>query len=403
MRTHAAILTDDYRWHTTRITLRGHDFAIVSKPGLPYFGQIDPAAALLAETAVVNRADRVLVLHSGEGLVGAVAAGQAEEGYVWLSDPYLVAVEATRRTLEANGIDNATVYHSHGTGQLQLTTAVDVVLARLPKGTRPARQTIWDAWQSLRPGGRFYLAGANAEGIQSHLRHTGDLFGQVATLDYRRGCRVGLAVKGPTPACLPPAWQSPWLDHSRFHPFEVTVRGRTYAVCSRPGVFSWDRLDRGTELLIEAMEIGPADTVLDLGCGYGIVGLVAAGLAMSGQVYLVDADIEALESARRTLALHGLAHCYVLASDCAAAVRDVPFDVVATNPPFHQGRAATYDVARQFIRDAAQVLRPGGRFYLVANRFIPYEDTLRRTFGQVQALYLDSRYKVLRATRSPSL
>lgn len=399
MRAHASIPTDYYRWHTARLSLRGRDFAVVSKPGMPYLGQIDPAALLLAETMALERTDKVLVLNSGEGLVGAVAAVQAWEGYVWLTDPYLVAVEATRRTLEASGIGNAAVYHSHGTGQIPLAAPVDVVLARLPKGTLPARQTIWDAWQALRPGGRLYLAGAKVEGIQSHLRHAGDLLGQVATLAYRRGCRVGMAIKGEAPAVLPPAWQSEWLDHSHFHSFEVTVRGRCYTVCSRPGVFSWDRLDRGTELLIEALEIGPADTVLDLGCGYGILGLVAATLSPAGRVYLVDADIEALESARRTLAQNGLAHCPVLPSDCAAAVRDVPFDVVATNPPFHQGRAAVYDIARQFIHDAAQVLRPGGRFYLVANRFLPYEDALRQAFGQARVLHADSRYKVLGATR----
>jgi 16S rRNA (guanine1207-N2)-methyltransferase len=133
--------------------------------------------------------------------------------------------------------------------------------------------------------------------------------------------------------------------------------------------------------------------VLDLGCGYGIVGLVAAETA--GTVYLVDADVEAVESARRTVALHGRRNCQVVPSDGAAAVGEVAFDVVATNPPFHQGKATTYDVAGQLIRDAARVLRPGGRFYLVANRFLRYEEALGEAFGAVEMVYSDSRYKVL--------
>jgi 16S rRNA (guanine1207-N2)-methyltransferase len=343
----------------------------------------------------VNRADTVVNFHSGTGLVGVVAAVQTA-GPVTLVDPHVVAVEASRRTAAANGFPGMPVIHSNGTSHFQPGRPVDVVGARLPKGQLPARQVIWDAWQILRPGGRFYLAGANGEGIQTFLRHTGDLFGSVATLAYRKGHRVGVAVKGEGTA-VPAAFQEEWLDHGWFRQLEVVVRGKTYAACSRPGVFSWDHLDRGTEVLIEALEIVPGETVLDLGCGYGIVGVVAAEAA--GAVYLVDADVEAVESARRTVALHGLRNCQVLPGDCAAGLGEGVFDVVATNPPFHQGRATTYDVALQFIRDAARVLRPGGRFYLVANRFIPYEESMRQVLGTVEMVYSDSRYKVLRGTR----
>jgi 16S rRNA (guanine1207-N2)-methyltransferase len=146
------------------------------------------------------------------------------------------------------------------------------------------------------------------------------------------------------------------------------------------------------------MAVAPGETALDLGCGYGIVGLVAAETAK--RVYLVDADVEAVEAARRTVALHGRHNCAVLVSDGVAAVEEVAFDVVATNPPFHQGKATTYDVARQFIGDAARVLRPGGRFYLVANRFLRYEEALRAAFGRVEMVYVDARFKVLCGTRT---
>lgn len=380
--------------------LRGHDFLVAAKPGLPGLGQEDFSSALLVEQMQVGRTDTVLNFHCGSGLAGVAAAALAEAGQVFLADPHIVAVEASQRTAAANGRPDLPVYHSFGTSHFQPERPVDVVVARLPKGSLPARQTVWDAWQVLRPGGRLYLAGANAEGIQPCLRHAGDLFGSVATLAYRKGHRVGVAVKGDIGA-IPPAFQEEWFDHQHFRQLEVTVHGRTYPVCSRPGVFAWDRLDRGTQLLLESLEVAPGETVLDLGCGYGIVGLVAAERA--GQVYLLDADAEAVESARRTVALNGLGNCQVLASDCAAAVGHVPFDVVATNPPFHQGKATTYDVALQFIRDAARVLRPGGRFYLVANRFIRYENAIRQTFGNVQAVHSDAQYQVLRTIRAGTI
>jgi 16S rRNA (guanine1207-N2)-methyltransferase len=90
----------------------------------------------------------------------------------------------------------------------------------------------------------------------------------------------------------------------------------------------------------------------------------------------------------------------VLASDCASAVRDRRFDVIATNPPFHQGLGVEYDVARQFVRDAAHVLvEGGGRLYLVANRFIRYERMLGdvRVASRVTTAYEDNRFRVLKA------
>ncbi|HUV89496.1 MAG TPA: methyltransferase, partial [Anaerolineae bacterium] len=73
-----------------------------------------------------------------------------------------------------------------------------------------------------------------------------------------------------------------------------------------------------------------------------------------------------------------------------------------TNPPFHQGVGVDYEVACQFVRDAARVLRRGGRLFLVANRFLRYGDLLCETFGNVATAYADNRYHVLAAVAQKS-
>jgi 16S rRNA G1207 methylase RsmC len=162
-------------------------------------------------------------------------------------------------------------------------------------------------------------------------------------------------------------------------------------------------VDEGTRRLVESMEIGPQERMLDLGCGYGLAGLVAADMAPRGEVVLVDADGVAVEAARRTLERNEVAHAEVRLSDCGAAVLDRTFDVVVTNPPFHQGRGVSYEVACQFIRDAAAVLQPGGRLYLVANRFIPYGREMEGLFQEVGFAYRDHRFQVWRAVKEEKL
>ena len=156
-------------------------------------------------------------------------------------------------------------------------------------------------------------------------------------------------------------------------------------------------MDDGTAALVGAMEIGVDDRVLDLGCGTGLAGLVAARRAPQGRVTLVDADVRAVESARRTLKANGIANVETVLSDCGSAVFDRQFDCVITNPPFHQGVGVDYEVACQFVWDAARVLREDGRLFLVANRFLRYGDLVEEVFGNVVTAYADTRYHVLAA------
>jgi 16S rRNA (guanine1207-N2)-methyltransferase len=221
----------------------------------------------------------------------------------------------------------------------------------------------------------------------------------VVTLAYRRGTRIGMARKPSAPPPTPAAFRAPWLDHAVFHTFETELRGERLSVCSRPGVFSWDRLDEGTRLLAETMIIGRSDRVLDLGCGAGILGTLAARLAPAGHVTMTDVDIAAVESARRTAAANGVNNCTVLARDGAGPAGEQRFDRVITNPPFHTGKATDYDTAARFIRDAADILRPGGTLSLVANRFLPYERLIVEAFSAVATVHESGGYKVLSATR----
>ncbi len=400
-----------YTWQTLETTLAGDAVRWAGKPGLEGWDDLPTGGLglrasqrLMAQELAAQPGMSVLDLRCGAGALGAWAAMRGAR--VTLCDDHLVAVQAAQRTLALNGVGYNGVAGQviHGEpcqGSEPWQGFFDVVLLDAPRGRAWVRHLLAAAARALRPGGRLLLAGPTRGGIKGYIEDAGEIIGpcQVAQIKAHHRLAVATAMDKPSPRL---AGEGPG-ERSQF---ETSLLGHTFRVADRPGVFSNGELDPGTRALVEAMAVQPAvqpgEAVLDLGCGNGIVGVVAARL-MGARVTCVDASAAALRAARDTLALNGVdalpVGLEVLASDCGAAVLDRRFDVVATNPPFHQGLGVAYDVARQFIRDAAAVLAPGGRLYLVANRFIPYERDLAGLFSRVRAAHQDNRFRVLEAIR----
>ena len=188
----------------------------------------------------------------------------------------------------------------------------------------------------------------------------------------------------------------------RVFPITAQVEDETIEYVTKPGIFAWKQLDAGTRLLIEALHshsLRETDTVLDIGCGAGVLTLVAARQARNGQAIGVDVDCRAVQATRRTLSHNGITNAQTLASDCVQAVTERTFDAVVTNPPFHQEQATTYVVAAQIIRDAARILNPSGRLYLVANRFLKYEPLIEQAFGHAHLLRETKSFRVWAAEK----
>ncbi|MGQ0797086.1 MAG: class I SAM-dependent methyltransferase, partial [Methanobacteriota archaeon] len=163
-------------------------------------------------------------------------------------------------------------------------------------------------------------------------------------------------------------------------------------------VFSRGRLDRGTELLIEALEVGPCETILDLGCGYGAIGVVAARLADGGHAVLTDVNERALGLARKNLEANRVTNAEVRAGDLYDPVASLRFDHILCNPPIRAGRA----VVDRIVQDAPSHLLDGGRLWLVARTKQGAEairKRMARTFGTAEVVRRGSGYKVLRATK----
>ncbi|MGH8051718.1 MAG: class I SAM-dependent methyltransferase [Arenimonas sp.] len=169
---------------------------------------------------------------------------------------------------------------------------------------------------------------------------------------------------------------------------------------SRPGIFAWDRIDVASKLLTDNLPEKLSGNGADLGAGLGY--LTHTVLTRYEKVLAMDvfeAEARALECAKLNLAQFEVNRQLKYRwHDVAQGVQG-SYDFVISNPPFHQGSVEVQTLGQAFIEAAAKSLRPEGRFYMVANRHLPYEAVLKKNFSQVSVLAMQEGFKVFEAIK----
>lgn len=131
------------------------------------------------------------------------------------------------------------------------------------------------------------------------------------------------------------------------HDLRFLYRGQLLSFQVDGGVFAAHGLDPGTSLLIESFQFGPSDRVLDLGCGWGAIGVAAARAAPGGHVVMTDVNRRAVLLARRNLRRNGIPNAEARPGSGFAPVPEERFDAILTNPPYHVGRPFLLDLLAQ--------------------------------------------------------
>lgn len=151
--------------------------------------------------------------------------------------------------------------------------------------------------------------------------------------------------------------ESPTSDRE-YRRFVEVLKNREFTFVSDAGVFSKARVDTGTKLLIDSVDFQGAKRVLDLGCGYGPIGIVVAKLMPDSTVTMVDVNGRAVELANLNIRLNNVANATVFCGDGFVSIQDERFDLILTNPPIRAGKAVLY----RLIEESIEHLNPGGRF-----------------------------------------
>ena len=256
-----------------------------------------------------------------------------------------------------------------------------------PRQREESRALLARAILETTQGGIVMAAVSNNEGAKTVEGDLKTLAGNISSQSKNK-CRVFWARVDATrnDQALIAEWAQ--LDASR----EIDDR-----FISRPGLFAWDHLDAGSKLLVDHLPSNLKGKVADLGAGFGYLSdeVLTKNPAIT-HLDVIEAEGRAMEMAKLNLARYGERVAFH-GLDAAKALPDI-YDAIISNPPFHVAdRADRHDVGKAFITSAAGSLISGGQLWIVANRHLPYEETLEACFKHVSVVAQNNFYKVFKA------
>jgi 16S rRNA (guanine1207-N2)-methyltransferase len=256
------------------------------------------------------------------------------------------------------------------------TGPADMVHVTLPRSRELGRGLIAQA-ERIAPDGIVIVDGAKTDGIDAMLKFAKSRTTIDGQLSKAHGkifwFTSGSAFEDctlPEPAAVDEGW------------------------ITQPGVFSADGPDAGSRALVAALPKSLKGRGADLGGGWGYLTRHLLECPGVTHVDLIEADKRALDCARMNVTGESVAFHWADATTWGEAGS---LDWVIMNPPFHTSRTSDASLGQAFIRAAARLLKPKGALFMVANRHLPYETTLAASFGLVQELNGDSRFKILQA------
>lgn len=326
----------------------------------------------------------VLIFNDSFGTIACNLVTYSETHTVFsVSDSYL-AHQGCLHNLAMNDIEdtNVTLIDS----MAELPENVDLILYRIPKSKALLSDQLAKIAEKYNDSTNF-IAGAKAKDIHtSTLKVFEKYLGETKTsLAVKKSRLVFSSIDKSAAAndsCC--TWQ---LENADF-----TINN--YA-----GVFSRESLDIGARFFLQHLpKIAPEQTVVDLGCGNGVIGLSVLAKQPQAKVVFKDESYMAIASARLNIENNvpqQTSQCRFEADDCLTNEVSTSADIVLCNPPFHQQHATTDHIAWQMFNDAKRVLKTGGELRIIGNRQLGYHIKLKRVFGNCKIIANNKKFVVL--------
>ncbi len=326
---------------------------------------------------------------------GALACWFADAKPMWVSDSY-VAKQSCLVNLQQNNIpiESVTFFDS----VTQVDSPAELVLLKIPKTTALLEQQLIDLQTRVSSSARVIAAGKVTLIQKSTLALFEKYLGFTTTSLAKKKAR--LIFCQPTgrkshPSPYPTIW---FTDKHRFE------------ISNLANVFARQQLDIGARFMLEYLSKLPDldnKTVIDLGCGNGVLGLYILSQNKQTKVVFVDESYMAVASAKHNVLVNlpeKEHQSEFIVSNCLDDFTEKSklseVDIVLCNPPFHQQNAITEHIAWQMFKDAKSVLQNGGQLFVVGNRHLDYPNKLKRLFGHATTVATNQKFSILSVTKS---
>ena len=267
----------------------------------------------------------------------------------------------------------------------------DTTLIALPKNQIEAKGLIAHGLVNTKQGGHVCIAAGNKAGGSRIVKTLKKLGVEDVQQDTMSRCRVV------------------WFTLGGFDKEEVQAAieaSKPQAVLngeymSEPGIYGWDKIDKGSALLIQKLEIPQFKVGADFGCGYGYLSREILKHVQPEIWACFDADWRAVQMCGENL--RGLDAQTELRYDWLDLTQPLrlrePLDFIVMNPPFHEGQKGKPEIGNAFIKRAAESLKPKGQLWMVANNHLPYEQVLQTCFKDVEKRAEEQGFKVYKAVK----
>ncbi len=325
---------------------------------------------------------------------------------LWLADENLLSASLTANdavTVITNRIDleqqlfsqGWKVFFSDYDFSIIENDSLDRVVYRISKEKPVVNHIINEAYRCLKPEGELILAGDKNEGIKSYFSNAKKLFGSGESNKEDKDTWLAILNKTKLES-------TNQLDDKNYPELRVTCSDSNFEYYSKPGVFGWDKIDKGSAYLIENLDsflmtlIEPPKNALDLGCGYGYLSLNLSHLDIP--VTATDNNAAAIRACERNFDRYPI-NGKVVAANCAEGITD-KFDLIICNPPFHAGFSVDGDLTDRFLKATHDRLHHRGIACFVTNIHIPIERKAMQYFHQAECIMSNGNFKLVRISHS---
>ncbi|PKI13280.1 16S rRNA methyltransferase [Colwellia sp. 12G3] len=274
----------------------------------------------------------------------------------------------------------------------QTKTCHDLVIITFPKSKAELNFTLAMIAPCINETTKILFVGEKKGGIQSAEKLTKDILSCCQKVDAARHCLLFVGLFKPEKLSVVFNLQD-W-----FKKYHITIEGIELTIASLPGVFSQQKLDVGTALLLRNLPNKMVGNVLDFGCGAGVISCFIGKKFIGVKLSLLDVSALALTSAQESLALNGLSG-NVFPSNSLSDVND-HYHHVVSNPPFHQGVKTHYQASEDFLAGINKKLNKQGNITIVANSFLRYQPIMEAHIGTTRVITKEKGFTIYQAQLS---